>query len=268
MTALTGTSYCPSCGVDQPTKERISGSLLQRLCAACGLVLKEELDLGADSPKAPKQVLGRIPVQRMTPAELAAAKAAAEKAKAEKARRVVRERRQPTVPSWEREPIALDEAPPIETVIQGHDVREPSPPALGATFEQVVIAEDTALLREIITDALIQNSVSQHVRGCANGEEVLVALAESIVQNTPFALAILDLEMPILNGYQAAIAMRAFERGMQTKPIPIVFFTTHPCDETFRKVLEYCRPARYLNKGVDASPPRIASRLVQVLESL
>ncbi|MBI5547210.1 MAG: response regulator [Deltaproteobacteria bacterium] len=320
-------TYCPSCGMNQPTDERVAGNRRQWVCVTCGLMLKEEA--------GPEQVLGRVPVQRISAAELASARAAseraaAEKAAAEKAARAAAQARA-AAPRHRGNPepqaIELDEMPAGEFVVEmsgfekvvaplptsGHDPDEgaelelamgglavdpaaaagpqmpppaptsqafPAPAAqlsaeavapsmvLGSLFERVVVAEDTALLREIVKDALVQNGVSQHVRGCANGAEFLQAIAESIAAGLVVDLAILDVDMPVLNGYHAALALRAVERGLRVQPTPIVFFTGYPCDETFKKVLEHCQPARYLNKGADASPPRIAGRLVQVLASL
>ena len=61
--------------------------------------------------------------------------------------------------------------------------------------------------------------------------------------------------MPVVNGVNAAIAMRAIEKGYDLKkPIPILFFTAKQCDETFKKVLSYTTPAKYINKGTGTSP--------------
>lgn len=137
----------------------------------------------------------------------------------------------------------------------------------GPTFEKVVITEDTALVREVIKDALLQNRLCGEVIGCANGEHLLQTMAESVGRRPAVSLVILDVEMPILNGYQAAIALRAFERGLGLPPTPLVFFSSLAVDETFSKVLEYVQPARYLNKGTD-SAAQMALRLAQALGTL
>lgn len=283
--------------MNQPTEERASDGGTQWACVVCGLILKED---------AGEQVLGRIPIQRMSPAELAAKKAAEaeaeQRAAAEKAARaaalakaVAQKRQEPAAgPAWQSgeglEFSDSDDGEMVleinggETVVPAATPRAPAGdplleevPVVAATaveavpqalFVRVLMAEDTALLREIVKDALVQNGISQQVRGCANGEEFLQAVAEALVARQPLDLAILDVEMPILSGYHAAIALRALERGLRIRATPIVFFTAFPCDDTFKKVLEHCQPARYLNKGADSSPPRIAGRLVQVLSSL
>jgi CheY-like chemotaxis protein len=294
--------------MNQPTEERTSGSLHQWLCATCNLVLKEEFDLempgDAPPPKpapAPtKEVLGRVPVKKVSAAQLvatkAADKAAADKAAAAKAARtaaLAREALKKNANASPPPPAPIDLPDATEFVLATISEEVPAGKAAGpatdspdpllepppniasaleqassSLFERVLIADDTALLREIIKDALMQGGISQHVRGCGNGEEFLTVVAESFAAKVPINLVIIDVEMPILNGYQAAIALRAFERGLKVQPAPLVFFTGYACDDTFRKVLDHCQPARYLNKGADSAPPRIAARLVQVLASL
>ena len=74
--------------------------------------------------------------------------------------------------------------------------------------------------------------------------------------------------MQILNGVNAAIAMRAVEKGLGLQPIPILFFTGQKCDENFQKVLDYCKPAQYVNKGVNSTPELLASRVTEVIKML
>lgn len=296
-------TYCPSCGMNQPSEEKVVGGVRQWSCASCSLVLKEE-------PAGPAEpVLGRVPVAKMTQSQLATARAAAdraaEKAAAEKAtaERAAAERAAAQARQAEpqaRAPLEIDlgqdAADDFQIEIGGQErvvsatahlapvqveaevdfaapaavaARAPAPAASGrAGFENVVVAEDSALLREVLKDALEQAGVCSAVRSCSNGAELLQAIFGAVAQRQAVDLAVLDVDMPLLNGYYAAIALRAVEKGLGTRPTPIVFFTAYPCDDTFKKVLEHCQPARYLNKGADASPPQIAARLVQVLASL
>jgi CheY-like chemotaxis protein len=135
-------------------------------------------------------------------------------------------------------------------------------------FSQVVVAEDTVLLAEIIKDSLLESRIAGDVRCCKDGEALLEAFATIHSEKRHVDLAIVDVEMPVLNGFSAVIAMRAIERGLRLRLSPVVFFSAHACDSAFLKVLHHCQPARYLNKGADGSPPRIATRLVHVLLSL
>ncbi|HEY3449298.1 MAG TPA: response regulator [Myxococcales bacterium] len=143
-----------------------------------------------------------------------------------------------------------------------------SPTSGAALFSRVIVAQDSTALREMARDALVRAGLCQHVRTCADAMEMLQLIAESIAAGVAVDLAIIDLDMPVLSGHQAALALRAFEKGLQAKPTPILFFTAFPCDDRLKKVLERCQPARYLNKGTDSAPDHIAARLVQVLSSL
>lgn len=262
-------TYCPSCGINVVAAAEGASEAKVWRCSRCGLVLKD------DSPDSDQALpLGRIALARMPAAEAMAKRAAAKPP--------VQEPRRRLVPPVEPEGIEVPDADTGKLVLEtyaesmgtarpgsraggkGEMEISPQPPA----FQRVVVAEDSALLREVIKDALAEAGVSSEVQTCGNGEEFLQAMADGIWREQLPGLAILDVGMPVLNGYYTAIALRAIERGLRVPPTPIVFFTAHACDETFRKVLDYTQPARYLNKGADAAPTRVAERLVQVLGSL
>jgi len=246
------TTYCPACGISVRTNERNEAGKRLWCCESCGLALKEE-DAPQNVPAVkPERVLGRMPLARMTAAEALAAKQELERRTAESAERL----------PWE------DSSPQVRPRSAAPPPAEPEPLVLAALFERVVVADDTELIREMVRDALVQNGVSHDVHTCANGEECLQVLGEQLARRQKVDLIVLDVEMPVLNGYSTAISLRAFERGLRQNPTPILFFSSRVCDETFRKVLEHCQPARYLNKGADGSPPRIAERLAQVLSTL
>ena len=132
-----------------------------------------------------------------------------------------------------------------------------------------LIAEDTKLLREMLKDQFVSEGVSKKVIDCADGEAFLEQAAGVYARGDNLGLVVLDANMPILDGYRAALALRAMERGLgRETPVPILFFTGVPCDEAFRKVLERCAPARYVNKGADADPAELVTRIKSVLQGL
>jgi hypothetical protein len=62
--------------------------------------------------------------------------------------------------------------------------------------------------------------------------------------------------------------MRAIEKPMKLPSIPILFFTAQKCDDNFKKVLSYCKPAQYINKAVSSTPELLASRIRNVIIQL
>ena len=137
------------------------------------------------------------------------------------------------------------------------------------TLQNVVAAEDSPILLKTLSQMLLDRSISKSVEACKNGEEFISSVVERFKKNLPISLVILDVNMPILNGINAAVIFRAIERGFEKKrPTPILFFTSYRCDDTFKKVLKYCAPAKYINKGTGSSAEEFAQRLYQVVSQL
>ncbi len=137
------------------------------------------------------------------------------------------------------------------------------------TLQHVVAAEDNALLLKTVTRMLQDKKISKTVDASKNGEEFIETVVNRVKSNKPISLVILDVNMPILNGINAAVIFRAIEKGYGKKrPTPILFFTSYKCDDTFKKVLKYCKPAKYINKGTGSSPEEFAERLYQVVFQL
>ena len=137
------------------------------------------------------------------------------------------------------------------------------------TLQNVVAAEDSPILLKTLSQMLVDRNIAKTVEPCKNGEEFISRVVERLKNNLPVSLVILDVNMPVLNGINAAVIFRAIERGFGKKrPTPILFFTSYRCDDTFKKVLKYCAPAKYINKGTGSSPEEFVQRLYQVVSQL
>lgn len=153
-------------------------------------------------------------------------------------------------------------------LILDDEVAPASRPTL-KTLQHVVAAEDSVVLLKTVSRMLQDKKIAKTVDACKNGEEFVSTVVERVKKNLPVSLAILDVNMPILNGINAAVILRAIEKGYGRKrPIPILFFTSYKCDDVFKKVLKYCQPAKYINKGTGTSPEQFAERLYQVVSQL
>lgn len=137
------------------------------------------------------------------------------------------------------------------------------------TLQYVIAAEDSPLLLKTIAKMMQEKGIAKEVESCKNGEEFITKATERIKQNQQISMAILDVAMPILNGINATVIFRALEKGFDRKRLtPVLFFTSYKCDDTFKKVLKYTAPAKYINKGAGASPEQFAERLYQVIYQL
>jgi CheY-like chemotaxis protein len=136
-------------------------------------------------------------------------------------------------------------------------------------LQYVIAAEDSPLLLKSIGNMINSKGISKEVESCKDGEEFVTKVTDRMKQNQNISLAILDVAMPILNGINAAVIFRAIEKGFGKKRFtPILFFTSYKCDDTFKKVLKYAAPAKYINKGTGSSPEQFAERLMQVISQL
>ncbi len=136
-------------------------------------------------------------------------------------------------------------------------------------LQYVIAAEDSPLLLKSISNMMLEHGITKQVEPCKNGEEFITKVTERLKENQPISLTVLDVAMPILNGINAAVIFRAIEKGFDRKRFtPILFFTSYKCDDTFKKVLKYTAPAKYINKGTGSSPEQFAERLLQVVSQL
>lgn len=139
----------------------------------------------------------------------------------------------------------------------------------GTTLSTVIIADDSASLRTVVNEFLTSRKIARNVISAENGKDFLSLITRLLKEKVQVSLVILDINMPVVDGINAAKTMRAIEEGMRvSKKIPILFFSVVRADENMRKLLDFLKPAAYLNKGKNASPSELAERLTQILTQL
>lgn len=111
---------------------------------------------------------------------------------------------------------------------------------------QIWVAGYHASERKIIA-AVVEESMSWAVAVFATGEQLLTELSARFAEGAGPELIILDTRMPLINGINTAIALRAFELGAERpKKIPIAFFGNAPPQDAFQKVIKFCSPAVFM----------------------
>ncbi len=127
-----------------------------------------------------------------------------------------------------------------------------SAPAVGLTPSlRVLLAEDNAVNRKVVTRLLEKRG--HHVLVTTNGKEALAAL-----QRDRFDLVLMDVQMPIMDGFEATRRIRLSERGTAFHQ-RIIALTAHAMSGD---------RARCLEAGMDGylTKPLGAPALEQVLE--
>jgi len=91
---------------------------------------------------------------------------------------------------------------------------------------RLLLAEDTIANHRFFTSVLAERG--HKVVAVSNGQEALRAFG-SHGGDTGFDLALIDLEMPVMNGWQTAAALRQLD-AFRVRPVPLVALTAHRTD--------------------------------------
>ena len=158
----------------------------------------------------------------------------------------------------------VDEECCIHCDMRIEDLSQEQPTALGT----VLLSDDSLMMREMLTDVIINDHLAREVVTSKQGADFLTQFTRMAIEKKEVSMVVLDVTMPLFGGVNAAIALRAVERAFKIKPTPIMFFTAHKCDEKFKKLLHYCKPALYLNKGSSSTPEALSGRISNVFVQL
>lgn len=133
----------------------------------------------------------------------------------------------------------------------------------------VALAEDSDTLRRMLEQMLVQQKIAREVVAAKNGVEFVSLISKRLKDDLPISLAILDVEMPVMTGIQAAASLREIEKTFGRKrKTPILFFTSKPCDDRFKAILKQLEPSSYVNKGQNPEPVELVKRVYKVLQVL
>lgn len=137
----------------------------------------------------------------------------------------------------------------------------------GATrFRRVLVADDSAFFTEGVTDFLSARGLAGEVLRAGDGGEAVAAVTGALRDRRPLDLVVLDLLMPRLDGFHAAIATRAVEQAFRSPRSAILFLSSRRIDPKMKPLLHELAPAYYLNKG--AGGQLLGRRLEEVLRAI
>ena len=136
-------------------------------------------------------------------------------------------------------------------------------------LKRVVIAEDSDTLRNLMVQVFKTKGLAEEVYGARNGVEFVQTVNQHYQNRQAVSLAVLDIEMPMMSGVQAALSLREMEKQFALKKkTPILFFTSKKCDDRFKTILKQLEPSSYVNKGASGDPQELVQRVYKVLRVL
>ena len=139
------------------------------------------------------------------------------------------------------------------------------------TYHTILLVGYRPEVSNLIADAIGKKNLARQVIHCETGEEMIIKVIPDLESpdGNKINLVILDVPMPYLNGINAGIGLRAIEKAYPDhSPIPILFLTRKPMDETFKKVIKYLTPAKYAGLGPSDNPKELAPRLNRIIALL
>ncbi|MEZ5505633.1 MAG: 7TM diverse intracellular signaling domain-containing protein [Gammaproteobacteria bacterium] len=131
--------------------------------------------------------------------------------------------------------------------------RETTPRHPALAGKRILVAEDNAVNQLVISGMLKKCGVAFEL--VSDGAQALQALQQ---RHTEFDLVLMDCEMPVLDGYDATRALRAFEQDQQLKPVPVIALTAHVLPE---------HQARAMDSGMNGQLPK-PLELAQLAQTL
>ncbi|MCF6128736.1 ATP-binding protein [Flavobacterium sp. AS60] len=110
--------------------------------------------------------------------------------------------------------------------------------------KSILVVEDNAM-NQMVIKMITKKWLNTTVEFANNGQEGIQKLMEN-----HYDIILMDLQMPIMDGYEATIAIRNGEAGEEKKSIPIIALTADVMESTKERVIEIGMN-KYLSKPVD-----------------
>ncbi|MEO5776485.1 MAG: 7TM diverse intracellular signaling domain-containing protein [Flavobacterium sp.] len=108
----------------------------------------------------------------------------------------------------------------------------------------ILVVEDNAM-NQMVIKMITKKWLNTTVDFANNGQEGVQKLMEN-----EYDIILMDLQMPVMDGYEATIAIRNGEAGENKKSIPIIALTADVMESTKTRVIEIGMN-KYLSKPVD-----------------
>lgn len=122
----------------------------------------------------------------------------------------------------------------------------------GGKDVSILLVEDNDINKLVATEILTKGNFQ--VKAVENGKEAVAAFKSSLRDNTPFSVILMDIQMPILDGYTATTQIRELEATQTESPlhIPIIAMTAHAMASDREKSITAGMDA-FISKPIDRS---------------
>ena len=142
---------------------------------------------------------------------------------------------------------------------------QPNATPAPTVIRRVLLADGSAMLRQAVRQRFKPGPGDQLVE-CGDGFELLTRYTEAMRAGERPTAIVMDAAMPVLDGKNAALMIRAVEDAFEPpKRSAIVFHTSAANDAGFERLLAYLGEASHMAKAEGASPEELADALLASL---
>lgn len=131
-----------------------------------------------------------------------------------------------------------------DSVIEIQEQGKPQAVVYDLKGANILVVEDNAM-NQLVLKMIVKKWQNTTVTYTANGLEALEAL-----KSQQFSIVLMDLQMPVMDGYEATIAIRRGEAGIENKNLPIIAISADVMDATKERVFALGMNG-YLSKPID-----------------
>jgi two-component system, sensor histidine kinase LadS len=110
--------------------------------------------------------------------------------------------------------------------------------------KRIIVVEDNAI-NQMVIKMITKKWLNTFFDFAYNGEEGV-----DYLKKNQFDIVLIDLQMPVMDGHEATIAIRKGDAGEINKNIPIIAITAHVMESTKQRVLNISMN-KYLSKPVN-----------------
>ncbi len=108
-----------------------------------------------------------------------------------------------------------------------------------------ILVVDDSRLNQMVLKVIINDWSNTKTSFASNGAEGL-----ELLKNHSIDLVLMDLRMPVMDGYATTIAIRNDEAGIKNSKIPIIAVTSEEIESTLQRTIEIGMND-FMNKPID-----------------
>ncbi len=129
----------------------------------------------------------------------------------------------------------------------------------------ILVANGQQERRDAVATALVVAGLAQQVLPCDSGRRLVTEFTRALQRGAQVVAVVLEVQLPIVGGKTASIALRCVEQAFATQRAPLLFLAEDGPDANLVRVLDHLKDAHFLAVGPSAPPDAVVRRVSELL---